>query len=160
RAGRARTKPERVAVEQLLAEVIELSAAPEHAQVEVQPGMPELRTERVALQQVFMNLIGNALKHAKRADPHVRVGVSDAGAFFQFTVNDNGPGIAPEFHERIWGIFQTIEPRDTVEGTGLGLSIVKKLVESQGGRAWVESREGAGATFGFTWPKTETEAVT
>ena len=131
---------------------------PQGARVELPSDLPRITTERVPLQQVFANLIGNALKHAKRSDPHVRVAARDAGNQLEFTVTDNGPGIAPEFHERIWGIFQTLEPRDTVEGTGIGLSIVKKIVESKGGRAWVESREGAGATFGFTWPKTEAEA--
>jgi light-regulated signal transduction histidine kinase (bacteriophytochrome) len=160
RAGRVRARAERVAVDQLLSEVIELCAPPPAARIEVQPGMPELRTERVPLQQVFMNLIGNALKHAKRSDPRVRVAVKEAGAWFEFTISDDGPGIAPEYHERIWGLFQTLEPRDTVEGTGIGLSVVKKIVESKGGRVWVESREGEGATFGFAWPRSETEAVT
>jgi GAF domain-containing protein len=157
RAGRVRNKPELVAVARLLSEVIELSAAPVDARIEVAPGMPELRTERVPLQQVFMNLIGNALKHAKRADPIVHVDVKEAGHTFEFSVRDNGPGIAPEFHERIWGIFQTLESRDTVEGTGIGLSVVRKIVESKGGRAWVESAQGHGAKFSFTWPKAEGE---
>lgn len=159
RAGRVRSKPERVVVARLLSEVIELSAAPVAARIEVGPGMPELRTERVPLQQVFMNLIGNALKHAKRADPIVHVDVKEAGDSFEFSVRDNGPGIAPEFHERIWGIFQTLESRDTVEGTGIGLSVVRKIVESKGGRAWVESVPGDGAKFSFTWPKAEAERV-
>jgi signal transduction histidine kinase/CheY-like chemotaxis protein len=160
RAGRVRSKAEPVPVQKLLSDVIELCAVPPHATIEVEDGMPELHTERVPLQQVFMNLIGNALKHAKREDPRVVVGVKDLGHSYQFTVTDNGPGIAPEYHERIWGIFQTLEPRDTVEGTGIGLSIVKKIVEGKGGEAWVRSREGEGATFGFTWPKAEAEAVT
>jgi GAF domain-containing protein/FixJ family two-component response regulator/two-component sensor histidine kinase len=155
RAGRVRTKPELVAVQRLLSEVIELSAAPAGARIEVGAGMPALRTERVPLQQVFMNLIGNALKHAKRADPIVRVEVRDAGESFEFSISDNGPGIAPEFHERIWGIFQTLDPRDTVESTGIGLSVVRKIVENKGGRTWVESQEGHGAVFRFTWPKAE-----
>jgi signal transduction histidine kinase len=157
RAGRVRTKPEPVHVQQLLNDVIELCTVPSNAKIQVESNMPELRTERVPLQQVFMNLIGNALKHAKREDPHVTVGVRDLGDTCQFTVTDNGPGIAPEFHQRIWGIFQTLEPRDAVEGTGIGLSIVKKIVESKGGEAWVDSRAGEGATFGFTWPKAEAE---
>jgi GAF domain-containing protein/anti-sigma regulatory factor (Ser/Thr protein kinase) len=159
RAGRARTKLEAVAVDKLLTETIELCTAPESARVEIDPGMPTLQTERVPLQQVFMNLLGNALKHAKRSDPHVRVQVREAGERFEFSITDNGPGIAPEFHERIWGIFQTLEPRDTVEGTGIGLSVVKKIVESKRGQVALESQEGAGATFRFTWPKAEQEVV-
>jgi GAF domain-containing protein/CheY-like chemotaxis protein len=155
RAGRVRAKPELVAIDKLLADVVELSAASSGSTIEIATGMPELRTERLLLQQVFMNLIGNALKHAKREDPHVLVSVRDLGGLFEFSVKDNGPGIAPEFHERIWEVFQTLEPRDTLESTGIGLSVVKKIVESKGGRAWLESAEGAGATFHFTWPKQE-----
>lgn len=159
RAGRVRAKLETVAVDKLLADIIELSAAPEGARIEIGEGMPTLRTERVPLQQVLMNLIGNALKHAKRSDPQVRIGVQDAGDRVEFSITDNGPGIAPEYHERIWGIFQTLEPRDTVEGTGIGLAVVKKIVESKRGHVGLDSREGAGATFRFTWPKSEQEAV-
>jgi signal transduction histidine kinase len=68
-------------------------------------------------------------------------------------VRDDGPGIAPQYHEKIFVIFQTLAARDKVEGTGIGLSLIKKIVESQGGRICVESAEGAGTTFRFTWPK-------
>jgi signal transduction histidine kinase len=71
----------------------------------------------------------------------------------ELRVSDNGPGIAPEFQERIWGIFQTLQARDKVEGTGIGLSVVKKIAEARGGRAWVASEPGAGATFYVTIPK-------
>jgi signal transduction histidine kinase len=160
RAGRIRAKPELVAIAELLSEVVEMSATSPSWHIEIGAGMPSIRTERASLQQIFLNLVGNALEHAKRSDPHVRIGVVDQGEWFEFFVSDNGPGIAPEFHERIWTIFQTLEPRDMVEGTGMGLSIVKKIVESKGGRTWVESERGAGATFRFTWPKAEREAVT
>jgi signal transduction histidine kinase len=83
----------------------------------------------------------------------VRVDASEAGAFWEFSVADDGPGIAPEYHERIWGLFQTLRTLDEQEGTGIGLSVVKKSVESRGGRAWLESTPGQGATFRFTWPK-------
>ncbi|WP_437966593.1 PAS domain S-box protein [Sorangium sp. So ce260] len=153
RAGRVRHAVEPVDVGQILADVVELIAPPPEASVEVAPGLPVLRTERVPLQQVFMNLIGNALKHARRADARVRIGHHDAGLHHEFFVEDNGPGIAPEFHERVWGLFQTLEARDKVEGTGIGLSVVKKIVESRGGRIWIDSVRGQGATFRFTWQK-------
>jgi signal transduction histidine kinase len=80
------------------------------------------------------------------------VGVSPADGFWEFSVEDNGPGIAPEYHERIWGLFQTLRARDEMENTGIGLSVVKKSVEARGGRAWLRSTPGRGATFLFTWP--------
>jgi signal transduction histidine kinase len=104
-----------------------------------------------------MNLIGNAVKYtrAERPDVRVTVGWRDQRGAFEFVVTDNGPGIPGEYHERIWALFQTMAPRDQVEGTGIGLSIVKKIVESRGGRASVESSPGHGATFRFTWPKAQ-----
>lgn len=159
RVGRARARPEPVDTGTLVAEVVELLAAPAEVSVEVMPGMPVVNVERVPLQQVFLNLVGNAIKHTGRSNPAIEVRAVDDGEMIQFSVSDNGQGIAPQYHERIFGIFQTLEARDKVEGTGIGLSVVKKMVELKGGRVWVESDLGQGATFYFTWPKTEvTEA--
>ncbi len=152
RAGRTGREVTEVDVGALLADAIELLAPPPTAKVLVEGAMPVFRTAKVPLQQVFMNLISNALKHAGPTAT-VRVGVRDAGACWEFSVADDGPGIAPAFHERIWGIFQTLKSRDEVEGTGIGLSVVRKTVGSLGARAWVESAEGQGACFRFTWPK-------
>lgn len=152
RAGRGGGKREDVAVGKLVAEIAEMLAPRPPAAIEVEGRMPVLHTERVALQQVLTNLIGNALKYAGRADARVRVSAIDRGEWHELRVSDNGPGILPEFQDRIWVIFQTLQPRDRVESTGIGLAIVKKIVENRGGRAWVESTPGAGATFAFTWP--------
>ena len=153
RAGRMRGRPERVDVGRLIHECVELLAPPAGTHVEVAPGMPVLRAERVPLQQVFLNLLGNAFKHASGSEPRVHVGVRADGERWEFSVRDNGPGIAPEYQERIWGLFQTLRARDELESTGIGLSVVKKSVEARGGRAWVESTAGQGATFHFTWPQ-------
>jgi signal transduction histidine kinase len=83
----------------------------------------------------------------------VDVSWKDLGTDYEFSVRDNGPGIASEYHDRIWGVFQTLAARDKIEGTGIGLSVVKKIIESRGGRVAVESSPDNGATFRFTWPK-------
>lgn len=162
RAGRGQDPLVQVAVEPLLRECIELVSPPPGARIEIGPGMPTLVTERAQLQQVFLNLISNAVKHAHRDDPHVRITVEDQGDVLRFGVADNGPGIPAQYQERIWGMFQTLESRDQVEGTGIGLATVKKLVERRGGRVGVESplhdsSEGAsgtgGARFYFLWPR-------
>jgi len=153
RAGRAKNLPEQVDVAQLLFEVKELLAPPPTCNVDIRGVMPVLLVERVALQQVFLNLLSNAIKFANRERGEVVVAVSDHPEAYQFSIQDNGPGIEPQYHERIWGIFQTLEARDKVEGTGIGLSIVRKIVESRGGRAWLTSTPGEGATFHFAWPK-------
>jgi light-regulated signal transduction histidine kinase (bacteriophytochrome) len=152
RAGRVRDQVEYVDTAKLLASVIDLLAPPSDVTITIQSPMPSLLTERLPLQQVFMNLIGNALKYGNRVSPRVTVTAKETGDMVHFSVADNGPGIAPQFHEKIWQIFQTLAPRDEVEGTGIGLSVVRKLVETRGGRAWVESTVGQGTTFHFTWP--------
>jgi len=152
RAGRIQ-KVETVNVSALLSEVIELLAPPPDVLMVVEPGMPTFKTERVPLEQVFINLISNAIKYTQGADARIQVSVREVGKYYEFAIADNGSGIAPEYHKKIWSIFQRLEARDKVEGTGVGLSIVKKIVESRGGQVWLESEVGAGATFYFRWPK-------
>jgi len=154
RVGRVATYIEQVDVGRLLAGVVELIAPPAGFRVEIEGTMPVLNTEKIRLQQVFMNLISNAIKHHHQpAQGRVTVRCEDAGAFYRFSVEDNGPGIARRFHEKIFVIFQTLLPRDQREGAGVGLSLVKKIIEEQGGTVEVESEEGQGAIFRFTWAK-------
>ena len=153
RAGRIHQQPEAVDVAALVREVVDFLSPPETVSVTISNDMPVIVTERLLLQQVFQNLIGNAIKHANRTDPSIIVGSKRVGPFYEFSVGDNGGGIPPEFHDRIWGIFQTLEARDRVEGAGIGLALVKKIVEAQAGRVWLESAPGAGATFRFLWRK-------
>lgn len=151
RAGRTQDPPERIDTTALVHEIVDLLAPPPDARVVAEPGLPVLVTEKLPLQQVLMNLIGNGLKHGG-AQPRVHVSARSQDGAWTFTVRDEGPGIAPEYHERIFAIFQTLQSRDRVESTGIGLSIVKKMVESRGGRVWVRSAPGQGAAFHFTWP--------
>ena len=153
RAGRAKKPPEQVDVSQLLSEVKELLAPPPTCNIEIRGVMPVLLVERITLQQVFLNLLSNAIKYANRERGEVVIAVTEHPGAHHFSIQDNGPGIEPQYHERIWGIFQTLEARDKVEGTGIGLSIVRKIVESRGGQTWLTSTPGQGATFHFSWPK-------
>lgn len=146
---------EEVDVRQLLQEVIDMASPPEKFSILVGPNMPVLYTERVHLHQVFLNLITNAIKYHNREDGYVQVSCKEKDQFYTFSVSDNGPGIAPEYHERIFVIFQTLQERDAVESTGVGLAIVKKIVERHGGSIWVDSTPAQGATFSFTWPKNQ-----
>ena len=152
RAGRAQETREEFEVGTLVSEITDLLSPPEHVAITLDSRVPTLWTERVPLQQVLMNLIGNAIKYANRDDVHIKVSASQQGDFVEFCVADNGPGIAPEYHDRIFGIFQRLDSRDTIEGAGIGLAIVKKIVESRGGCVWLDSAEGSGCTFRFLWP--------
>ena len=149
RAGRVADEPIEIAVGELVGEVVELLSPPSHVHVGI-GHLPTLRSTRVPLEQVFMNLIGNALKHG---GTHIEVGAEPVSDGWEFFVRDNGPGIPARFHAQIWGLFQTLKSRDHVETTGIGLAIVQRIVEAHGGRTWLESEEGRGATFRFTWPR-------
>lgn len=154
RAGRQRHSPEEVDTTLLVHAVVELLNPPPGFCIEIDATLPIFSTERVPLETVLRNLIGNAIKHHhKPSEGCVSITAQDQGPFVAFRVRDNGPGIDAQFHERIFQMFQTLQPRDTVEGSGVGLAVVKKLVESRGGIVRVNSTPGEGATFCFTWPK-------
>jgi signal transduction histidine kinase len=118
--------------------------------------LPTVTGERTRLQQVFQNLISNAIKHLDKPEGHIRIAGADAGDVWRFSVADNGPGIEVRHHERIFQLFQILTPRDRKESTGVGLALVKKIVELYGGRVWLESEAGKGSTFFFTLPKAGT----
>lgn len=157
RIGRIQIPTETVVVADLLAEVIDSLAPPASFTIEVAANMPTLTTKQLLLEQVFSNLIGNAIKYHNRTDGKVTISLRDQGKFYEFAVKDDGPGIAPAYHEKIFAIFQTLEARDTRESTGIGLSIVKKIIETEGGTIRVESQVDAGTTFYFTWAKRSPE---
>jgi signal transduction histidine kinase len=113
--------------------------------------------ERVV--QLLSNLVSNGLKYNKSPQPEVVIGARPADAaaggrdFVTFYVRDNGIGIEPQYHDQVFRMFRRLHRRDEVEGTGAGLAICKKIVEAHGGRIWVESQPGHGATFLFTLPR-------
>jgi signal transduction histidine kinase len=110
-------------------------------------------TASAQLEQVLRNLINNAIKHHDKQSGEVILCVKRAGDFVEFVVRDDGPGILPQFHDRIFHLFQTLKRRDEVEGSGMGLALVKKLVEQQNGCITVHSHgNGTGAEFRFRWP--------
>jgi signal transduction histidine kinase len=153
RAGRVADEPINVDVGELVREIVELVAAAPGARVKIAPNLPVLWTTRAPLQQVFLNLVTNALKYSNKSDPHVEIGAEPSADGWEFYVRDDGPGIPRRYQSQIWGLFQTLHSRDRIESTGIGLAIVQRIVEAHGGRAWIDSEEGRGATFRFTWPK-------
>ena len=146
-------------VDELVRETIDLIDPPASAVINVRDELPVMKTERVKLQQIFLNLIHNAVKYNDKEDIQIDIGCEDAGANWKFFVRDNGPGIEPKYHDKIFVIFQTLNARDEVESRGVGLAIVKKIIEEEGGKIWVESEKGKGASFCFTWPKVKKVTV-
>ena len=152
RAGRANQAEVLVNVDELVSEVTEM-VVPAGFQVLRPDQLPSFLTDRLSLEQVFTNLIGNAVKYHHKATGTITIGCRDVGRCYEFRVQDDGPGIAREYHDKIFLIFQTLRDRYTAESTGIGLSIVKKIIDEQKGSIHVESIVGQGAAFVFTWPK-------
>lgn len=154
RVGRQQHASETVRLEELLMELVEsLKPARPGFSFELQCKVAPFECAATPFRQVLQNLISNAMKHHDRDDGRILVEAADLGASVSVTVTDDGPGIDPRFHERIFQVFQTLKPRDQVEGSGIGLALVRKILDVHGGSVRVESELGKGASFQITWPK-------
>jgi PAS domain S-box-containing protein len=161
RIGRSDEQIELVDVSELVAETIDSlgyalgtgSDSPPTVKIVIDPNLPKLHTKRLFLSQVFTNLIGNSIKHHDRIDGSIQISCQDCGDFYEFMVADNGPGIAPAQHDRVFEIFTAINPQNRADSTGIGLAIVKKIIETEGGTIRLESEIGSGTKFYFSWLK-------
>lgn len=153
RVGREKVPKREVDTGEVLDEVIESLELRSAAKVSVQSGMPVLRTHRVWLEQIFSNLLSNALKHGATEDPAIHISWKDLGESVEFAVQDNGPGVPEEHRLRIFQIFETLRKSDGYASTGIGLTIVRKLVREAGGEVHVEAAAEGGARFVVNWPK-------
>ncbi len=152
RIGRTVEEVTTVDLDRLLPEIVDTIAPPEHVRVKIHHPLPMIMGEATRIQQVFQNLISNAIKFMNKPNGVVEVGCTRENGYWKFSVADNGPGIEQRHFQKIFQIFQTLSSRDEYESTGIGLTIVKKIVETYGGRIWVESEVGVGTTFYFTLP--------
>ena len=155
RIGRFVNPPEEVQLDGLAREVLDIVAgqiAERGVDIRVATGLPVLHGDRVRLRQMLQNLIDNAVKHmGDQPEPQVEIGVRQNGEETVCFVRDNGIGIDPRHHDRIFNLFDKLDQKS--EGTGIGLALVKRIVEVHGGRIWVESEGvGHGSTFYFTLP--------
>ena len=153
RVGRVANPPRDVPAADAVAEALQQLAGPiadRGVRVVVDPDLPAVHADPARLTEVFVNLIGNAVKFiGQKSDPCVRIGFRENDR--SFFVKDNGIGIEPCYHDRIFNLFERLDP--AAEGTGIGLAIVKRIVEVHGGRIWVESAgAGHGTTFCLTLP--------
>jgi light-regulated signal transduction histidine kinase (bacteriophytochrome) len=117
--------------------------------------LPTIMGDSPQIGQLFQNLIGNAIKYRSEKPPEIHISANDDGDKWVFAVRDNGIGIDPQYFDRIFVIFQKLHTRAEYPGTGIGLALCKRIVERHGGRIWVRSSPGEGATFLFTIPKRE-----
>jgi signal transduction histidine kinase len=156
RVGTAELEIETVDINQILTETIDSLSPPASFEIEIASNMPTLSTKRLLLSQVFANLISNAIKHHERVDGRIEIAVEDRGDRYRFSIADDGPGIAiGADRDRVFEIFQTLRPvTDSTANTGIGLALVKKIVEGEGGKIWLDDECERGCRFYFTWLKT------
>jgi signal transduction histidine kinase len=153
RIGHDSAPAEMVDIGRLVSDIAESLAPPSGFVVRFSGEALVISTPRSPLEHVLRNLIANAIKHHDRPAGDIEVSARPIAGGTEFSVADDGPGIAPEFHKRIFTIFQTLANRDDQESGGVGLSIVQKTVQRNGGLVWVESAPPAlGTRFVFTWP--------
>jgi PAS domain S-box-containing protein len=139
---------------ELIRDMIELMGKSEGISIEAKGELPTFMTYSAPLEQVFRNLIGNAVKHHPGPTGKVSIACEEAEDHYLFSVADDGAGIPPEYAERVFQMFQTLRPRDEVEGSGIGLAIVSRIVEWQGGRVWFDpGPDDRGTVFSFQWQK-------
>jgi light-regulated signal transduction histidine kinase (bacteriophytochrome) len=148
---------ETVSSEQLLEDALDnlRSSIEESGAVVTHDPLPPLEVEPVHLQQLFQNLVSNAIKYRGGPAPRIHIAAMRKINVWEFSVRDNGIGIEPRYKEQVFGLFNRLHSGTRYSGTGLGLAICKKLVERYNGQIWVESEPGEGSTFFFTLAQSE-----
>ncbi|MGR8931233.1 MAG: sensor histidine kinase [Gammaproteobacteria bacterium] len=153
RIGRIHEAVSMIDLNGLVHDVVDSLAPPAHISVTVASTLPTILAEKTSIQQILQNLISNAIRYLDKPEGRIQIACQEKNGSWCLSVADNGPGIEPRHFERIFQLFQTLNPRDRIESTGVGLSIVKKITEQYGGKVWVESGVAQGCTFYFTVPK-------
>ncbi|MCF7792812.1 MAG: PAS domain-containing protein [Candidatus Cloacimonetes bacterium] len=143
----------KVNMNKLIKNVTHKLSIPQKIQIKVQENLPEIVFERTRVEQIFENLIENSIKYNDKDTGLIQIKSEDKGSEWQFSVEDNGPGIDAKYFSKVFQIFQTLESKDDIDGTGIGLAIVKKIIDKYDGKIWLESEPGEGLKVIFTIPK-------
>ncbi|MFZ5354670.1 MAG: MASE3 domain-containing protein [Bacillota bacterium] len=153
RVSRINDSKELLDLNKVVDEVLELLALPDNITVNIENKLPEISCYKIFIEQIFQNLLSNAVKFMDKPEGVVNIDCQEEDEHWKISISDNGTGIDERYYKKIFQIFQTLQPRDKFESTGIGLSIVKKIIDTIGGKIWVESTPGEGSTFYFTIPK-------
>jgi light-regulated signal transduction histidine kinase (bacteriophytochrome) len=140
-----------VNLNRVMYDIVTLLHFPDHLMFTIVKRLPTIKVDRVKIQQLFQNLISNAINYSNEENSYIEIDYEEGVKEYTFSVKDNGIGINKEYHQKIFQIFQSLHKRE--ESTGIGLSIVKKIVDLYNGRIWLESTPGIGTTFFFTIEK-------
>jgi len=149
-----------VNLDRLVRKIIKGIEIPEEMELLLEPPLPVIRLEEKPAQRIFFNLIDNAVRYMDKAAGTVQIGlVGEDADWWQFQVSDNGPGIEARYFDKVFGVFQTLQPRDELETAGMGLALVRKIVGKYGGSINIKSQMGKGSTFYFSLPKNPSEVM-
>jgi signal transduction histidine kinase len=153
RAGRMEEKPARVDLGKFIPEAIDMLAPPKNISITIDKPMPVVDCQETHLMQLFQNLVDNAIKYMDKPQGWIKISCTEEDGFWKFSVADNGPGIQEKHFDGIFKMFSALPVAEELKGTGVGLTVAKKIVESHGGKIWLESEVGKGSTFSFTLPR-------
>ena len=153
RIGRVKEKEKSIDLNQLVTDMVDALAPPDHINIAIEDKLPVVYGEPTHLLQVFQNLVENAVKYIDKEKGDVRIRCVERDKHWQFSITDNGIGIEEKYFKKIFNMFQTLAPQDQDNSTGVGLALVKKIVAGWEGNVWVESEPGEGSSFLFTMPK-------
>jgi|GEM_PF-2791023 len=155
RVGRLHGDFKNIAPEEFILEIFQLSNPPAEFKCVINTDIQTIETLHVPLALIIRNLVSNAIKHHDRKDGMLNITVKDQSEFIEFIIKDDGPGIDPKYHEKVFEVFQTLNARDKVEGSGIGLSIIRKLVNNYQAKLNLDSDGLNGSTFILHWPKVQ-----
>jgi two-component system sensor kinase FixL len=153
RVSRTSGMEKEVDLNAVVRDVVEMLAPPPDISITVSRNLPVITCDPVRMSEVFENLLSNAVKFMDKPKGRISIGVGSDDNFYTFHINDNGPGIDPRYHERIFDMFFMVTDGAESENTGIGLTLTKRIVETMGGRIWVDSGPGSGSVFYFTIPR-------
>ncbi len=151
--GRESERIREINLNEIVINVIDLLAPPDHIEIMIESELPNIKGERTRFFQIFQNLISNAIRFMDKEQGVIAINCNDKKNFWEFYVADNGPGIPERYYKKIFQMFQTLNPQKYPENSGIGLALVRKIVQEYGGKIWVESSLRIGSTFWFTIPK-------
>ena len=153
RVGDGSDKQEKVDLNSCIESIMLSLGQPSHVHLEVPKKLPVIFSNSTIIRQIFSNLISNSIKYVDKPDVKITITYKENPEYYTFSVKDNGPGIKPEFHDKVFQLFQTLQPIESTDSSGIGLAIVKKMVESQSGQIQIVSEENEGCIFEFNWMK-------
>ncbi len=142
---------QKVILQDVVSDIIDVIHIPQHITIEIITELPNVKGDKFRLQQLFQNLLNNAVKYNDKKKGIVTISCKEKEEFWEFAIADNGPGISEKYYDKIFQIFQTLDDKN--ESTGVGLSIVKKIIDVYEGKIWLKSKEREGTTFYFTLKK-------